>query len=380
MTTLHIRAGFSLAAATAWLALVESASPQVRITSPSDGAMLTGAVTLRAEIDPPAAMTKAVFFVDGREACVVVKTPIECAWDAGPAIDAHQVRAAVTLAGGGRLVDTVHTIGLGYAEKVDVNLVQVSVTVTDDRGAYVRGLPRSAFHISEDGRPQSVAHFYAEDAPLEIVIALDISSSMQEAMPTMKKAVARLLAAIPPGHQVTILGFNDEVFTIAPRVADLSERAKVVDKLFAWGSTALYESLLEGVGILGAKPGRKAMLVFSDGEDRGSRATLEEVEETLQSNDLALYMIGQGQGLARDPLKKLMNRLAHPTGGRAIATNKIDELQDSFTELLEEMSNQYVLAYEPAVRARDGRWHDIKVTVDGHDRVRARQGYRARVS
>ena len=364
--------------ALAELALLESAVPAVRITFPSKDVLMTGPVTLRAEVDPSASIARAVFFVDGREVCAVETPPVSCEWDAGPSVAARQVRLVVNLATGGRVVDSVRTASVEYAESVDVDVVQVSVSVTDDRGQYVKGLPQSAFHISEDGRPQPISHFYSNDAPLELVVAIDISSSMQPAMPIMKKAVAGLLAAVPPTHNVTLLAFNDEVFTVGPQVKDLAERAKIVDQLIAWGSTALYESMTQGVQILGGKPGRKALLVFTDGEDRGSLTTLEEVEEGLQSSNLALYMIGQGQGLTHEPLKKLMHRLARPTGGRALSTNRIEQLQETFTDLLTEMSNQYVIAYAPTNLARDGAWREIKVTVDGYDRIRARQGYRAR--
>ena len=179
---------------------------------------------------------------------------------------------------------------------------------------------------------------------------------------------------------MTLLGFNDAVFALAPRSADSAERERAIEGLAAWGSTALYESILKGVEILGAQPGRKALLVFTDGEDQGSHVTVAEVEQWLQSSDLILYMIGQGQGVTREPLKKLMERLSRPTGGRALSTNSIDELRDSFNELLDEMSNQYVLGYQPTNSARDDRWRQIKVDVEGHPRVRARQGYRASVN
>jgi hypothetical protein len=67
----------------------------------------------------------------------------------------------------------------------------VTVTVTDDHGHYVKGLPKSAFHVSEDGKPQSVSHFYSQDIPLELMVAVDISGSMESAMPKLKKAVER---------------------------------------------------------------------------------------------------------------------------------------------------------------------------------------------
>jgi VWFA-related protein len=376
-----MRAGAAIACVCALaigqLSFVESASSPVRITFPADGALVTGPVTLQAEVDPSVTVTGAVFFVDGREVCTIAVLPIRCEWDAGPAIVAHHVRLVVHLAAGGRVVRTVRTAAIAYAETVDVDAVQVSVTVTDEHGQYVKGLPRSAFHVSENGRPQPISHFYAQDAPLELVVAVDVSASMSAAMPAMKQAVAGLLAVVPRSHRVTLLAFNDEVFTIAPGVSDPAERAQVIDKLTAWGATALYESILRGVQILGARPGRKALLVFTDGEDRGSQATIEEVEQALQSNDLALYMIGQGHGLTHQPLKKLMERLARPTGGRAISTVRIEQLQESFADVFEEMSNQYVIAYSPTNEARDGSWREIAVTVDGYDRIRARQGYRA---
>ena len=132
------------------------------------------------------------------------------------------------------------------------------------------------------------------------------------------------------------------------------------------------EGILHGVDILGLQPGRKALVVFTDGEHQGSHVTFDEVEQLLQSSDLILYMIGQGRGVTSQPLQKVMDRLSRPTGGRALSTNSIDELQDSFNALLEELSNQYVLGYQPTNAARDDTWREIKVDVAGHSRIRAR--------
>ena len=122
--------------------------------------------------------------------------------------------------------------------------------------------------------------------------------------------------------------------------------------------------------------GRKALIVFTDGEDQGSHATLADAERRLQSSDVTLYMIGQGRGVTRDVLRAVMERLAVPTGGRALFTDNIDELRGAFAELLDELSNQYLLGYPRADSRRDDAWRRIKVEVDGHSEVRARQGYR----
>jgi VWFA-related protein len=266
---------------------------------------------------------------------------------------------------------------MGFAETVDVEVVQVTVTVLDDQGRYVKGLPRSAFHVSENGRPQVLSHFYSENVPLELVVAVDISGSMQPAMPKMKQAIADFLRAVPTQHRVTLLAFNEDVFTVARQAADLETRMKGVEALVAWGPTVLYDGILRGVELLGLRPGRKALVVFTDGEDQGSQVTIDEVEQGLQASDLTLYMIGQGIGITSAPLRKVMERLAVPTGGRAFSTPSVRELHESFDELLEELSNQYVLAYEPTNSVRDDTWRQITVNVDGHRKVRARLGYRA---
>lgn len=352
-------------------------SPQVRLLSPEEGSLVVGPTRLRAAVDQPDLASSAVFFVDGRQVCTVGAPPFECEWDAGSTIAQHLVRLVVNLVAGGRVVRNVRTAAAAFAETVDVDVVKVTVTVMDDRGQYVTGLPRSAFHVSEDGRAQRISHFFSEDVPLELVVAVDISASMRPAMSTLKKAVSEFLGALPSRHNVTLLGFNSDVFTLASRTVDPAERVKAVDRLTAWGSTVLYDVVLRGADLLDAQTGRKALVVFTDGDDSGSYASIADVEQRLQSSDLTLYMIGQGQGLRSDPLQNVMERLSRPSGGRAFYAERVDDLHDVFRELLEELSRQYGLGYQPTNNVRDDTWRQIRVDVDGHRRVRARQGYRA---
>jgi VWFA-related protein len=351
--------------------------PVLKILSPGDDAYVTGPTLLRASVTPPDSITGLTFFVDGRQVCALTNSPFECDWDAGATITTHQVRAVATVKGGSRIVQTVRTKSVGYVERVDVDAVQVTVTVSDGRGKFVRSIPQSAFHVFEDGRPQTVTHFTSEDVPLELVAAIDISGSMAPAMPKLKTAVKEFLGDVPPQDQVTLLGFNDNIFTLTRKATDPAERVKAVDRLAPWGSTALYDVLLRGVEMLGRQTGRKALVVFTDGEDQGSHATINDVERRLQSSDVTLYMIGQGRGVTMEPLKKIMERLSVPTGGRALFTDSIDELHAAFSDLLDELSNQYLLGYQSTNSRRDDAWRKIKVDVDGHHDVRARQGYRA---
>jgi VWFA-related protein len=331
---------------------------------------------LRAQVDPPGAASSASFFVDGREMCRRTDAPFECEWDAGRTIVSQQVRLVVNLRAGGRIVRTVHTGSVAYTEAVDVDVVQVTVTVTDDHGRYIKGLPRSSFHVFEDGNAQPISHFYSDDAPVDLVVALDLSESMRAALPEMKRAVTAFLTTLPARHRLTLLGFNEEVFTLLSGTADAADRAQVVETLAAWGKTALYEAIIRAVETLSSRPGRKAALVFTDGEDQGSHVTIEQVERTLQSSDSILYMIGQGKGVVIEKLQQVMDRLSLRTGGRTVATTRIEALQSAFHELFEEISHQYVLGYPVPSGPHDDRWREISVKVDGNYRVRAREGYR----
>jgi Ca-activated chloride channel homolog len=378
MTTTAVQRGIAaLAVALAAGVLIAAQQVKLDILSPTDEAFVSGSTWLRASVEPRGAAASVVFFVDGRQMCTVSAPPYECEWEAGRKVVEHQVRVVANLVGGGRVVRTVRTKSLGFTEMVDVDVVQVTVTVADGHGRFVRGLPRSAFKVFEDDRPQAISHFASEDIPLELIVAIDISGSMTPAMPKLKSAVKEFLGAVPPADQVTLLGFNDNIIALTRKATDPAERVKAVDRLAPWGSTALYDVILRGVDMLGRQVGRKAMVVFTDGEDQGSHATIADVERRLQASDVTLYMIGQGRGVTLEPLKKIMNRLSAPTGGRALYTDRIDELHDAFTDLLDELSNQYLLGYESTNMARDDSWRRIRVDVDGHHDIRARQGYRA---
>ncbi len=354
-----------------------AAPAAVAIASPGADDYLSGPTKLAASVDAAIAVQNVTFFVDGRQLCSIPQVPFECEWDAGSTVSAHLIRMVVTPVEGERIIRTLRTKGLGYADKVNVEAIQVTVTVTDDAGRYVANLPQGSFRVYEDGKPQPITYFASKDVPLELIVAVDISGSMTPAMTKLKKAVKDFLGAVPPRDQVTLLGFNDSVFALTRKNTDPGERVKAVDRLAPWGVTALYDVVIRAVDMLGRQTGRKALVVFTDGEDQGSHVSLNDVERRLQASDVTLYMIAQGRGVSQEYLKKTMQRLTVPTGGRTFTTDSVDQLHGAFEELLDELSNQYLLGYQPSNAARDDTWREIKVEVEGHPHVRARQGYRA---
>lgn len=353
----------------------------VRIASPTEDAYLSGPVRLVVIVEPVAAardVTQVVLFVDGRQVCVVSRPPFECDWDAGERIATHLVRAAVSLRDGRRIVQNVRTRDLQVVEAVDVDVVQITAVVTDANGRFVRGLKQSDFRVSEDGKPQKITHFAAEKIPLELVAAIDVSASMREALPQVKVAAKNFLGGLAPTDQVTLLGFNDNIFTLVRRSTDQAARARAIDRLAAWGGTALYDVIVRALDVLGRQSGRRSLVLFSDGDDQSSRTPLDATVARTEASDATIYAIGQGRAVHMRDLQKLMQRLADMSGGRAFFSDDPDKLQQIFEQILEDIRNQYLLAYPPAGDMRDGVLHKIQVEVTNGAKyhVRARQGYR----
>ena len=348
------------------------------IASPPDGSYISGPVVLQARMTSGPAPRQMTFFADGRSICTLVAPPFDCPWDAGAAIKEHVIRVTATLTNGQRIVATSRTKHAGYTETVDVEVVQVTTTVTDANGLFVQGLTRDMFRVREDGALQKLTAFAGENIPLEVVVAIDVSGSMTDAMPTLKAAVRGFLSALRPIDQVSLLAFNDNIFTLARRSIDPQVRLKAVDRLSPWGGTALYDAILTAIGTVGKQPGRRALVVFTDGEDKDSVSTIKRVQARLETSDATIYTIGLGRSVTNPALAATLERIATISGGRAFIVNDVKELDKVFREIVEELSHQYLLSYASSNEARDGSWRKIQVEVtDKGLRVRHRQGYRA---
>ena len=359
----------------------QPAELSIRIVQPEPDSYISGLTKLKAQVLPPMLATRVgqiLFFADGKQVCNILDSiNAECEWDAGAEVRPHVFRVVGNLIGGGRIVSSARTKGLEQAEKVSVDVVQITAVVTE-HGKFVSGLQQNQFTVVEDGVPQKVEHFSAEGAPLEIVVAIDVSESMTPAMPQLKNSVKKFLGALGPKDQVTLAAFNDNMFTLTKRELNVQQRVRAVDRLSAWGGTALYDVIIRGVQQLSRQPGRRVLVVFSDGDDRTSHATIHAVEQAVRANDATLFMVALGRGVKEAQLKSGIERLVELSGGRALFVERSEQLDQPFAEILEELSNQYILGYESSNTARNGAWREVKLEVPGTSySVRARQGYRA---
>ncbi|HSK10962.1 MAG TPA: VWA domain-containing protein [Vicinamibacterales bacterium] len=353
----------------------QTPEPTVRILEPVEDSYVSGEVAVRAAVEPRGTPVERVrFFADGRLICALDRPPFECPWNAGAIIREHDIRVVADLPGGRRAAATVATKGVGYAEAVDVDRIQVTAVVLDGN-RFVQGLPRSAFRLFEDGVRVPIEHFGFEEVPLELAVGVDISESMIDAIDQTKEFVKRFLSRLRSTDRVSVLAFNENQFLIARPSVGLPARLAAVDALATWGATALHDVIIRSFETLGRQPGRRALVMFTDGEDTASRVSAPAVERRAEAGDAVLYMIGQGRAVESAALKSLCERLAARSGGRAFFPRRIEELGEVFDRIAEELSNQYLMTFAPSA-GRDGGYHEIRLEVEGGYQVRARSGYR----
>ncbi|HSL22037.1 MAG TPA: VWA domain-containing protein [Vicinamibacterales bacterium] len=344
------------------------------ILSPGEDDFVSGAVTIVATVTGGTA-TYMTFYADGRVACRLGEPPWQCRFDAGEVVKEHHIRIVAELTSGTRLTAARRTKAIDYAEAAEVDAVIVPVTVRRG-GRFVRGLRSEDFSIREDGRPQQITMFAPEGLALELAITMDVSGSMDDDMPEMREAVKALLTSLRPQDKSIVAAFNTSFFIVSAREASEQSRRRAVDRLASWGGTALYDALVRSADLLQKRPGRKAIIVFTDGDDQSSRTSAESAERRMESSDAVLYVIGQGHSARTTALRNRLTRLAEISGGRAFFTGDITELRKVFDEIVEDLANQYALWYS-SDRPADNSWRRIDVAVRSKGTVRARQGYRA---
>ena len=363
-------------AAALCLTLSAGQAPALRIAWPPPDSIVSGPTQIEAVLEPSVAATTVNFFVNGKLVCTVERQPYRCSWDPGAVVRGYHIRVVASPPNGPRLVANVHTKDVGVTERARVDAVLVPVIVTD-RGQFVRGLKKQDFQVLEDGVAQPIAAVVSENAPLDLVLAIDISGSMENALPDVKAAVKQLLTKLRPGDAATLVGFNDTFFTVAEREKDARTREAAVDLLASWGGTALYDATVHVLDMVSREWGRKGVVIFSDGDDRNSLTHRQTAMARVQASDAMLYTIGFGSGASMPLLRSSLGEYARSTGGRTFFPRQTKELDGVFDDIVSELANQYVLSYSPTNLKQDDTWRKIEVQVRNRNfDIRARRGYR----
>ena len=269
--------------------------------------------------------------------------------------------------------------------EVDVQLVSLTAVVHDKAGRFVTGLTRDDVEIREDGVLQDLAYFHeakggAEKIPLSVVLVLDASGSMDRNMRFLQEAASTFIHRLEEGDRALVVQFNNSVKGSTEFTSDLDRLDQFVEALQAWGGTSLYDAVHYGLNRVRDEPGRKAVIVFSDGADTTSTLPEREVIDYARAVEATVYSIGirGDRGLMGRSPRGFLRRIAQESGGEFFFPEKVGELVKIFTGISEELHRHYALAYAPK-RAPDGGWREITLRLkpprDKDNVVRVRKGY-----
>jgi len=274
----------------------------------------------------------------------------------------------------------------GTTLKVDVKLVNVFVTVTDEHGAPVAGLKKENFALLEDSKVQAISVFDKQSAlPLSIVLDVDTSLSTRKDLPLELASARRFARAIlRPIDALSLYGFSEVVREEVPFTSDLKAIDRGIDRVHTGSATALYDALYLGAQALETRKGRKVLVVITDGGDTVSRVDYQEAVRSAQEAEAIVYSIivvpieaSAGRDIGGE---HALIQISEDTGGKYFYATSVPELDDAFRKISDELRTQYLLAYYPTQRFSDSSFRRIEVKVDGGSSVptltvRHRTGY-----
>lgn len=291
------------------------------------------------------------------------------------------------------------------AIRIETRLINLNVKAVDRAGQPLTTLNVEDFAIYEDGVPQEVSHFKPVNAPVNIIMLLDLSGSTKSKRKAMKDAAMRFIDALPERDQVSIVAFTRRYRALTDFTSDKTKLKGVLKDLNGAGGTAFYDSMWKALDQLkDLGEARKAVVVLTDGEDEsidGSEPTdhsFEQLFDRSSEEDVTIYPIyfngsnninklgvlfGNGNLMGNDKsqvARKQLNDLAEQTGGEVFNAQREEDLEDAYKRVAAELHTLYSLAYSPDKLKHNGEFRKISVKIkqnQGQDQgmAKTRKGY-----
>jgi VWFA-related protein len=270
---------------------------------------------------------------------------------------------------------------------VDVTRVSMLYTVTDKKGRFVTDLTRDDFEVLEGKKAQVIQEFVAEsDLPLRLGILIDTSNSIRDRFRFEQDAAAQFLRTVMRARldKALLVRFDTHAELVTDLVDDPRKLETGIRSLRPGGGTALYDAIFYACRDKLAldQPRtkfRRAIVIVSDGDDNQSDHTRDQALEMAQKADVVIYSISTNSSRADTDGDKVLKYFTSETGGRAFFPFQVEDMEQSFENIANELRHQYNLLYRPEPLLTDGQWHPVNLRVKGRKDliVRARAGYYA---
>ena len=267
--------------------------------------------------------------------------------------------------------------------RITSTLVPVPASVVDVRGVAVTNLKLEDFELRIDGQPNVISDLSRAETPVRMAMLFDNSGSLSEFREFEKRAAVRFFRnVLRPVDQAAVFSVSTDVTLAEP----LTNDARRLESTIAGfgkpeGATSLFDAIIQAGAYLKPYPGRRIIVIVSDGEDTTSRADFDTTLQRALADDCQIYVVQTGlyenanvRALAAE---RRMEEFASQTGGAAYIPRSAEDLDSAFAQIAADLAQQYILSYYPAADKRDGHYHVIAVSVKtrSNTRVRARKGF-----
>lgn len=279
--------------------------------------------------------------------------------------------------------------------KVDTNLTNIFFTAADKNKRFISDLKAEDIRILEDGQPQEIFTFQQNiDLPLSLAILIDTSASEERTLPDEKEAARAFLENLlrPQKDEAAIVSFTGEVTLEQGFTGSLERLRRAIDHVefvppsgyigggvvvngtppisgtnqSLAGSTAIWDAVWatsEELMVQSAEHTRRAIILLTDGVDTSSRMKMHDAIDRAQKSDALIYAIGIGDRYSFNVNEGDLRKIAEKTGGRAYFPKHERDLRDAFTQIQRDLREQYLVAYSPSNKARDGSYRKIEIQV-----------------
>ena len=271
--------------------------------------------------------------------------------------------------------------------QVDVTRVSMLYTVTDRKGRFITNLAKDDFEVFEGKKGQNILEFNAEsDLPLRLASLIDTSNSIRERFKFEQEASIEFLNNVVHSNQdrAMVVSFDTSAELVSDLVADTESLATAIRRLRPGGGTAMYDAIYFACRdkLSQDQPKhkfRRAIVILSDGDDNQSRYTRDQSLEMAQKADVVVYAISTNISRIESDGDKVLKYLTQETGGRAFFPFKVEDLEQSFENIANELRHQYNISYRPEPLKTDGLFHPVDLRVKGRKDLvmHVRKGYYA---
>ncbi len=266
--------------------------------------------------------------------------------------------------------------------KVESSLVVLNAIIINDNGKSVSGLIKSQFKILEDGKEQDITFFETEKTPFAAVILLDTSGSMETRVSLARSAAINFLDGLRVEDVAAIYNFDTKV-SLVQEFSNSRDIAQNVFELKANGMTVLNDAIYKAAQELAKRTEkRKAIIVLSDGADTKSKHSADKALKAALTANATLYTIDMSamDSNARERMQSqgALKNFAEKSGGLFVPTPGGVAMRQAFKDIVEELSVQYTLGYQPSNTKTDGKWRAIEIKISRPNLlIRTRKGYHA---